>query len=126
MKKIISKYFYAALIFVFIITGKNIIAQNNNNSFVFNGTSSQLYVYDGQPANTDANQSGFSFFNSTASNNQITVQAWVYLIGDTPPNTEVPIIYRTVNNGKTFSRSVIIILPQSAQLQGCRLSNGYL
>ena len=31
------------------------------------------------------------------------MQAWVYLIGDTPADVEVPIVYRTVNNGKTFS-----------------------
>ena len=50
-----------------------------------------------------ANQDGFGYFNSSAANNQITVQAWVYLIGDTPAGVEIPIVYRTVNNGKTFS-----------------------
>ena len=104
MKKVTIKNFYILLLITSLTACKITYAQaSNNNSFVFNGTSSQLYVYDGQPANTDANQNGFQFFNSSASNNQITVQAWVYLIGDTPPNTQVPIIYRTVNNGETFS-----------------------
>ncbi len=99
-----DKNFYFLLLTIFLISFINIFAQaGDNNSFVFNGSTSQLYVYDGQPANTDANQNGFKFFNSSASNNQITVQAWIYLIGDTPLDTNIPIIYRTVNNGKTFS-----------------------
>ncbi len=104
MKKFTIKNFYFLLLITSLFSIKTIFAQNSdNNSFIFNGNNSQLYVYDGQPANTDANQNGFKFFNSSASNNQITVQAWIYLIGDTPPNTQVPIIYRTVNNGTSFS-----------------------
>ena len=104
MKKYINMNFLFLLLVTPLILNKVAFAQaSDNNAFVFNGSSSLLYVYDGQPANTEANQNGFKFFNNSASNNQITVQAWVYLIGDTPPNVEVPIIYRTVNNGKTFS-----------------------
>src|SRR5690554_3497730 len=77
--------------------------QSNNNAFLFNGESSLLYVYDGQPANTNAKQNGFGFFNSSSSKNKITVQAWIYLLGDTPVDVEYPVIYRKVNNGTTFS-----------------------
>ncbi|MCW8824687.1 MAG: right-handed parallel beta-helix repeat-containing protein, partial [Ignavibacteriaceae bacterium] len=103
MRKFINRIFYLTLFLTIIITCNNIFAQNNNNSYVFNGTSSQLYILDGQPVNGDANQNGFGYFNSDATNKQITVQAWVYLIGDTPSGVEIPIAYRTVNNGKTFS-----------------------
>ena len=103
MQDFTIKSLYLVLITIFLNTTISVFAQaSNNNSFVFNGTSSQLYVYDGV-ITAGANQDGFKFFNNSASNNKITVQAWIYLIGDTPPNVEVPIIYRTVNNGRTFS-----------------------
>ena len=102
MKNFINTSFYF-LILITLFTYTNIYSQTNNNSYVFNGESSQLYILDGQPVNSDANQNGFGYFNSSASNNQITVQAWVYLIGDTPADVEVPVVYRTVNNGNTFS-----------------------
>ena len=102
MKNFINKSFYF-LILITLFTYTNIYSQNNNNSYVFNGESSQLYILDGQPVNGEANQNGFGYFNSSASNNKITVQAWVYLIGNTPAGVEIPVVYRTVNNGKTFS-----------------------
>ncbi len=103
MRNFINKNFSRTLFIITLITLNNSFAQTNNNSYVFNGESSQLYVLDGQPINTDANQNGFKFFNSSSTNKQITVQAWVYLIGNTPSGVEIPIVYRTVNNGKTFS-----------------------
>ena len=78
-------------------------SETTNNAFVFNGLTSQLYVYDGQPANYNANQNGFKFFNRSTSNKKISVQVKIYLLGDTPTDVEVPIIYRKVNNGNTFS-----------------------
>jgi parallel beta-helix repeat protein len=103
MINVAKKNFYIILITIFLILCQKGFTQGSNSyCFLFNGESSQLYVYDGQPANVDANQNGFSFFNSNSSNNQITVQAWIYLLGDTPTDVEVPIIYRTVNNGTTF------------------------
>jgi len=104
MKVNTIKDFYLILFIISLISCKNIFADDDiNNSFLFNGQTSQLYVYDGQQANIGSNQNGFIYFDSSATNNKITVQAWVYLIGDTPPNVEVPIIYRSVNNGTTFS-----------------------
>ena len=76
-----------------------------NNSFVFNGVDSRLYVLDNQPVNpTTANQNGFQYFNKTGSTNKtISVQAWIYLIGDNA-NVKMPIIYRSVNpSGTSFS-----------------------
>jgi len=103
MRNFINKNFFPLLFTIIITAFVNSFAQTNNNSYVFNGETSQLYVLDGQPVNADANQNGYKFFNSSASNKQITIQAWVYLIGNTPSNVEIPIVYRTVNNGKTFS-----------------------
>ncbi|MGE5861845.1 MAG: hypothetical protein ACM34J_14865, partial [Ignavibacteria bacterium] len=84
MKLSITFYSFIITLSAFLIASNIFAQQSNNNSFMFNGESSKLYVYDGQPANADANQAGFNFFNSSASNNQITVQAWIYLLGDTP------------------------------------------
>ena len=102
MKNFINNIFLHLLL-ITVFTFANLFAQNNNYSYVFNGETSRLYVLDGQPITTDANQNGFGYFNSNAANNQITVQAWVYLIGDTPAGVEIPIVYRTVDNGRTFS-----------------------
>ena len=102
MKKFINNNIYFLLLIV-LIAYTNLFGQANNNSYVFNGEDSQVYVLDGQPLTSGANQTGFGYFNYGSSISQITVQAWVYLIGDTPADVEVPIVYRTVNNGKTFS-----------------------
>ncbi|MGB8320794.1 MAG: right-handed parallel beta-helix repeat-containing protein, partial [Ignavibacteriaceae bacterium] len=104
MRNLTIKNLYFILLILTLFSIKNTAAHDNtNNSFLFNGESSQLYVYDGQPANGDANQNGFKFFNKKSSNDKISVQATFYLIGDTPPDADIPIIYRTVNNGTTFS-----------------------
>ena len=106
MKKFSNNNFYflpliVSLIVLFSYT--SILGQANNNSYVFNGETSMAYVLDGQPVTTDANQNGFGYFNNSSVNNKISVQAWVYLIGDTPADVEVPIVYRKVDNGNTFS-----------------------
>ena len=76
----------------------------NNNAFLFDGAESQLYVEDGQaPNGSNADQDGFQYFNSSDSPEDeiITVQAWIYLMGDTPSDVEVPIVYRALQNGGT-------------------------
>ena len=94
----------STLIFLTILFSQSVVnAQGgNNNAFLFNGTTSQVYVNDGAPANSDANQNGFKFFKSSSTNNKITVQAWVYLLGDNP-GVKMPIVYRAVDGGTTFS-----------------------
>jgi hypothetical protein len=100
----INKIFNVVLFITILFTFNKIFAQSGNNAFVFNGETSQLFVYDGSPANPgEAIQEGFKFFNSDATNNQITVQAWIYLLGDTPTDIEIPVVYRAVNGGTTFS-----------------------
>jgi parallel beta-helix repeat protein len=99
----ILKAFIILIVIVFTTGTITIAQQSNNNAFLFDGESSKLYVNDGAAPNGDAIQEGFKFFNISPSYNQITVQAWVYMLGDTPSNIEIPIVYRTVNNGKTFS-----------------------
>jgi hypothetical protein len=83
MTNLINTRLYFVFLILFLITFNNSFAQSGNNAFVFNGETSQLYVYDGSPADTAAEEAGFQFFNSDAANNQITVQAWIYLLGDT-------------------------------------------
>ncbi len=102
MQNFIIKNIYLTFLITIIINFSHNFAQTNNFSYVFNGESSILSVFDGQPITADANQNGFKFFNSNSTNKQITVQAWVFLIGNTPSNVEIPIVYRTVNNGTTF------------------------
>jgi len=103
MKYYINRLFYPVLFTILLITSGKTFAQNGNFAFVFNNEGSRLYVEDGAEANTGANQNGFQFFNSSADSNQITVQAWIYLLGDTPADVEVPIVYRAVDGGTTFS-----------------------
>ncbi|HEX7356304.1 MAG TPA: hypothetical protein VF270_01190, partial [Ignavibacteriaceae bacterium] len=69
--KISKNIFAFVLILIALSLNSNILfAQGgNNNAFVFNGSTSQLYVYDNAPANSDANQDGFKYFNSNAANN---------------------------------------------------------
>ena len=98
-------YLFIAIITILIIGSNNIFAQGSgNNAFVFNGLNSRLYILDGQPVNSSANQDGFKYFNKSGSTNRtITVQAWIYLIGESP-NVKMPIIYRSVNpSGTSFS-----------------------
>ncbi len=107
--KFFNKVFikYIILVCLISIIQKNSFAGHNdrrsdNNAFVFNGSTSELYVNDNSPVNADANQNGFEFFNSNSNNNKITVQAWVYLIGDNN-GIKMPIVYRAVEGGTTFS-----------------------
>ena len=78
-----------------------------NNSFVFNGSSSSLKILDGTPVNGDASQSGFKYFNSStaSSNRKITIDTWVYLLGDNP-GVLMPVITRSVTGGSSFSMYV--------------------
>ena len=62
--------------FVILLTTITIAQQSNNNAFLFDGESSQLYVNDGAaPNGAEAIQEGFKFFNSHADSNKITVKA---------------------------------------------------
>ena len=98
--------FLAFLLSITLITNSAFAQGGNNNAFLFNGSTSQIYINDGPfpsgAANSDANQNGFNFFNSNSSNNKITVQAWVYLLGDNP-GIKMPVVYRAVDGGTTFS-----------------------
>ena len=98
MVNVAKKNFYLILIIIFLNPFLNVFAQgSNNNCFVFNGTTSELSLLDGDAANVDA----YGYFNKDGStNNTVTVQAWIYLIGDNP-GVKMPIIYRSVEGGGT-------------------------
>ena len=86
---------------IFIIQIPIFAQGSNNNAFLFNGIDSRLFLLDSQPVNPAANQNVFQYFNKSGSTNKtITVQAWIYLIGDNS-NVKMPIIYRSVNGGGT-------------------------
>ena len=105
MINLLNKNFYFVLAAIFLSSFLNVFAQgSDNNCFLFNGTNSRLYVLDEQPVNSSADQNGFAYFNKVGStNNTITVQAWIYLIGDNT-GVKMPVIYRSVNPvGTSFS-----------------------
>ena len=103
MRKFINKSFYLILFISIIIFYNNAFATGTNKSFVFNGATSSSYILDGAPINGDANQSGFKYFNSStsSSNKKITVDAWIYLLGDNP-GVLMPVIKRVVAGGTSF------------------------
>ena len=103
MRNFINKNFYLALFIIILITFNNSFATGTNKSFVFNGTTSSSYILDGAPINGDANQLGFKYFNSSTSSSskKITVDTWIYLLGDNP-GVLMPVIKRVVVGGTSF------------------------
>jgi hypothetical protein len=95
---------YLILLITIGISQGSIYASGNNNCYVFDGSTGYASVRDGQPVTTDANQSGYQYFdNPSYSNNSITIEAWVYLLGENP-GVKMPIVYRAFDDGyKTFS-----------------------
>ena len=96
------KISFIALILL-LINGSISYATNTNKSFIFNGFTSSLKILDGAPVTSDANQSAFKYFNSTTSSSskKITIDTWVYLIGDNQ-GVEMPVITRSVEVGSSF------------------------
>ena len=92
------------IITAFVLLGTAGIYADANNSYVFNGTTGYASVSDGQPVTTDANQAGYQYFDNPAyTNDSISVEAWVYLMGDNP-GVKMPIVYRGFDDGyKSFS-----------------------
>ncbi len=102
-----SSYLFKKIYFIitaFVVLGSTGIYADSNNSYVFNGTTGYASVADGQPVTTDANQSGYQYFDNPAyTNDSISVEAWVYLLGDND-GVKMPIVYRGFDDGyKTFS-----------------------
>ena len=105
MKNINTIQIIFTTIIVIILSCSITYATNTNKSFVFNGNTSGLYILDDQAVNGNyANQSGFKYFNSSSSssNKKITIDTWVYLLGDNP-GVKMPIITRSVQGGSSFS-----------------------
>ncbi|MEJ2536220.1 MAG: hypothetical protein P8048_04070 [Calditrichia bacterium] len=61
-------------------------------------------ILDNETLTTSANKAAFQYFdNPSFANDSISVEAWVYLIGENP-GVKMPIIYRSFDNGyETFS-----------------------
>jgi hypothetical protein len=92
---------YLMMLIIVLIAGTITTAQqSNNNAFVFDGQPNPIYVEDGNPVIPGNPQSAFQYFNADdtpATDNKITVQAWIYLIGEN--SSKMPIIYRSVEGG---------------------------
>ena len=104
MKNFNTVFYVLCFSFVFLLTN-DVFTQNENNSFLFNNQLNAAYVLDNSPIlPTDADETGFQYFNKIGeSNKNISVEAWVYLIGDNQ-GIKMPIIYRSLNDGsETFS-----------------------
>ena len=104
MTNYINKSINLVLFIILLFTFNKTYAQSNNNSYVFNGESSYVGISDGEALTTDANQAAFQYFdNPSFTNDSISVEAWVYLIGENP-GAKMPIVYRSFNSGyETFS-----------------------
>jgi hypothetical protein len=86
--------------FVIVFTAITFAQQSNNKAFVFDGQSNPIYVEDENPVILGNPQSAFQYFNAdgtSATDNNITVQAWIYLIEEN--DGKMPIIYRSVEGG---------------------------
>ena len=104
MKNFINKLFHLIFLITIIITSGNTFAQSNNNSYVFDGEFGYAEILDGNALTTDADQTSYQYFdNPSFSNDSISVEAWVYLIGENP-GEKMPIVYRAFDDGyETFS-----------------------
>ena len=104
MKILNTLKIYSSALILFLISYNISYASGTNKSFVFNGSTSSLKILDGAPVNTDANQSAFKYFNSTTSSSskKITIDTWVYLLGDNP-GVQMPVITRSVVGGSSFT-----------------------
>ena len=94
----LSNNFYFLILITFIITLSISYGQSNNNSYVFDGEAGYAEILDDDPVTTDANQTAYQYFDNPAfSNDNISVEAWVYLIGENP-GVKMPIVYRAFTN----------------------------
>jgi parallel beta-helix repeat protein len=93
------------VLFVLVIfVSDNTFAQSNNNSYVFDGESGYAGILDDETLSSISDKSAYQYFdNPSFTNESISVEAWVYLIGENP-GVSMPIIYRsTGDNYETFS-----------------------
>ena len=100
----INKNFSTIILIIIALLFNNIFAQTGNNSYVFNGQSSYVGILDNETLTASANKTTFQYFdNPLFTNDSISVEAWVYLIGESP-GVKMPIIYRSFDSGyETFS-----------------------
>ncbi|MHA2100935.1 MAG: LamG-like jellyroll fold domain-containing protein, partial [Candidatus Kariarchaeaceae archaeon] len=109
MRSFINRIFCLTLLITITITCSITFAQSNNNSYVFDGETGYAAILDNEILNEDADKSAFQYFDNPAfanhplfENDVISVEAWVYLIGEATGN--VPIVYRSINSTyNTFS-----------------------
>ena len=99
-----NRNFRLVLLIAGLFALSNVHAQSNNYSYVFNGESGYAGILDNEALTPDANKTAYQYFdNPSFTNDSISVEAWVYLIGENP-GVKMPVIYRSFTDGyKTFS-----------------------
>ena len=93
------------ILFILLLINLNSVsAQSNNNSYVFDLQSSYAGILDDEDLASNAVKSAYQYFDEpTTPNTEISIEAWVYLIGENL-GEKMPIIYRSVgDNYETFS-----------------------
>ncbi|MBT8387931.1 MAG: LamG domain-containing protein, partial [Ignavibacteria bacterium] len=126
MSSFINRIFHLTFLITIIITCNNTFAQSNNNSYVFNGMDSKVGITD----DLAANKTAWEYFDNPLYENDplfdneiISVEAWVYLIGESP-GIKMPIVYRSINS--TFNTFSLYIEDRTAyfSLDGGTTQNG--
>jgi hypothetical protein len=104
MTNYINKIINLALFIMLLSNFNNVSAQSNNNSYVFNGESGYAGILDTEDVTSNADKTAYQYFDNPAfTNDNISVEAWVYLIGENPGD-KLPVINRTFDDGyETFS-----------------------
>jgi len=83
MANYINICFRVVILIMFLFTAPTVFSQSNNNSYVFNGASGYAGILDSESLTSTANKAAYQYFdNPSFSNNNISVEAWVYLIGE--------------------------------------------
>jgi len=99
MIRFFNKYIFIILFIITTISINNVFAQTNNNSYVVFNDSSYMGIQDNDSLTANADKSAYKYFdNPSFTNDNISVEAWVYLIGENQ-GTKMPIVHRTFDNG---------------------------
>jgi parallel beta-helix repeat protein len=101
MTNFLHKSIYLLLFITVLVTSNTTFAQSNNNAYVFDDESGYAEILDDEVIE---DQEAFQYFDNPAyTNDSISVEAWVYLIGENP-GVKMPIINRSFDDGyESFS-----------------------
>ena len=85
MTHFIKNAYYALILITILFVINQTFGQAGNNSYVFDGESGYVGIEDNNPLTLGADPTAYQYFdNPSFSNSSISVEAWVYLIGENP------------------------------------------